>query len=39
MAVKDRDAWAGRFEGRAADTIVRVVVLFSAMPALGPSLL
>jgi hypothetical protein len=43
-AREDRDAWAGGFDGRAADvSSVRVVLLLrasaSAMPPLGPSLL
>ena len=43
-AGKDRDAWAGGFDGRAADpSVLRVVLLLrasaSAMPPLGPRLL
>ena len=43
-AVKDCDAWAGGFDGRAADSsVLRVVLLFrasaSAMPPSGPRLL
>jgi hypothetical protein len=43
-AGKDRDAWAGGFDGRAADSsVLRVVLLLrasaSAMPPSGPSLL